>query len=152
MSVINVAFAFDGWFSPDQTRCKIEYTQLDLVAGIEKRKKHTTQFDTSGSFDDNCTSHAMDLANKIENWLLESGNNILVDMSALYCKTRTDDGIFSNKWSEYEQCSAGASSWLLLLATEYRGQKNQKGYNAHEDRIKGLVWEEGGIYNEPYDD
>jgi hypothetical protein len=70
----------------------------------------------------------------------------------MYCKTRTDDGIFSNKWSEYEQCSAGESSWLLTRATELKGQRNQKGYNAHEDRLKGLVSEREGIYNEPYDD
>jgi hypothetical protein len=149
----NVTFAFDGWFSPDQARCKVEYTRMNLVTGVEIRKKHTYQDDDWRNYPgENCSTYARDLAIKIENWLLESGNNILVDISAMYCKTRTDDGIFSNKWSEYEQCGASDSWWLLTLATELKGQQNQKGYNAHEDRIKGLVWEEGGIYNEPYDD
>jgi hypothetical protein len=149
---INISFAFDGWFSPDQARCMVEYTRLDLVTGIETRKKHTYQDDDDGNFDHNCGTFYDSLAYKIEDWLIEDKKNIIVDISAMYCKTRTDDGIFSNVWSKYKQCGAGDSWSVLHLATEYKGQKNQKGYNAHELRIKGLVWEEGGIYNDPYDD
>jgi hypothetical protein len=148
---INISFAFDGWFSPDQTRCMVEYTRLDLVTGIETRKKHTVQDSDYESLKENCSVFSDYLADKIEDWLIEDKKNIIVDISAMYCKTRTDDGIFSNVWSKYKQCGAGDSWSVLHLATEYKGQKNQKGYNAHELRIKGLVWEEGGIYNEPYD-
>jgi hypothetical protein len=102
ITFINVTFAFDGWFSSDQARCKVEYTRMNLVTGVEIRKKHTYQADVE---DDgkNCSMYSSKLAYKIEDWLLESRNNIIVDISAMYCKTRTDDGIFSNKWTKYLQ-------------------------------------------------
>jgi hypothetical protein len=149
---INISFAFDGWFSPDQVRCRVEYTRLDLVTGIETRKKHTYQDKDWRNYPgQNCAIYAVELADKIEDWILESKHNIIVDMSAMYCKTRTDDGIFSNVWTKYKQCDISDSSWLLFQATNLSSY-NQKGYNAHKLRLKGLVWEGGGIYNEPYDD
>jgi hypothetical protein len=146
---INIAFAFDGWFSPDQARCKIEYTRLNLVTGVETRIKHTYQEDDE---DDYCGTFDGVLGEKIQDWLMEDRKNILVDMSAMYCKTRTDDGPFSNKWSEYKQCGASDSSSVLSWVTAGHSYlDNQKGYNAHKLRLKGLVWEEKGIYNAPYD-
>jgi hypothetical protein len=150
ITFINVTFAFDGWFSPDQVRCKVEYTRMNLVTGVEVRKKHTSQ----GDLDElgNCWSQTYILGQKVEDWIRESSNNILVDMSAMYCKTRTDDGIFSNVWTKYKQCHAGDSATLLSWAADLAEEEGQIGYNANFIRLKGLVWEEGGVYNEPYDD
>jgi hypothetical protein len=147
----NTTFAFDGWFSPDQARCKVEYTRLNLVTGVETRIKHTTQESDEGNHDDNCTWYKYPLVDKMVNWLHQDRKNIIVDLSAMYCKTRTDDGIFSNKWSKYKQCHALDSQGLLDTVIEPRYFEDQRGYNAHKDRLKGLIWEEQGIYNEPYD-
>jgi hypothetical protein len=136
---INIAFAFDGWFSPDKIRCKVEYTRLNLVTGVETIKKHTYQ-NNDGEDGGDCGMHVPNLSDKIENWLLEDRKNIIVDLSVLYCKKRTDDGIFSNKWSKYKQCDRYDSESLLRWATELKSDlKNQKGYNAHEDRLRELV-------------
>jgi hypothetical protein len=165
ITFINIAFAFDGWFSPDQARCKVEYTRLNLVTGVETRKKHTYQGkdwvaendegkddnDWGDDYEHNCGTYFEHLASKIDSWLLDDRKNIIVDMSAMYCKTRTDDGIFSNKWSKYKQCHAVFSQGLIDTIIEPRYFEDQRGYNAHKDRLKGLIWEEQGIYNEPYD-
>jgi len=140
VTFINVAFAFDGWFSPDQTRCKVEYTRLDLVTGIETRKKHTHQ-DIDYGLERNCYLLDTYLANKIESWLMEDKKNIIVDMSLMYCKMRTDDGIFSNVWTKYKQCDAESGWRLLMWTTIYKKQKEQLGYNAHYLRLKELVLE-----------
>jgi hypothetical protein len=152
VTFINVAFAFDGWFSPDQARCKVEYTRLDLVTGIETRKKHTYQSHDDGGHEENCPMYASLLAKKIEYWLYKSRNNILVDMSAMYCKMRTDDGIFSNVWTKYKQCDADDSLKLLRLAKDYGSNFDHIGYNAHELRIKGIIWEREGVSIDPFYD
>jgi hypothetical protein len=152
VTFINVAFAFDGWFSPDQARCKVEYTRLDLITGIETRKKHTVQDYDYESLEDNCSMFYDYLADKIEDWLYESKHNILVDISTMYCKTRTDDGIFSNVWTKYKQCSASVSASLLRLAKDYGFNFDHIGYNAHELRIKGIIWEREGVSIDPFYD
>jgi hypothetical protein len=136
VTFINVAFAFDGWFSPDRARCKVEYTRLNLVTGIETHKKHTSQYYDENSLKGNCSMYAIYLSDKIEDWLFESRHNIIADMSFMYCKTRTDDGIFSNVWSKYEQCSASDSAEILKSAESFTHIKEQRGYNAHELRLK----------------
>jgi hypothetical protein len=134
----NTTFAIDGWLSPDKIRCKVEYTRLNLVTGVETIKKHTHQ-NNDGEDGGDCGMHVPNLSDKIENWLLESRHNIIVSISALYCKKRTDDGIFSNKWSKYKQCDIFDSQSILRWATELKADLiNQKGYNAHEDRLREL--------------
>jgi hypothetical protein len=45
----------DGWFSDEEARCRIKYTQLDLATGLEKNIKITVQFEDYelNNFDDN---------------------------------------------------------------------------------------------------
>jgi hypothetical protein len=138
---INVAFALDGWFSPDRARCKVEYTRLDLVTGIETHKKTTSQYYDEDSLEDNCDMYNIYLADKVKSWLMEDKKNIIVDMSFMYCKTRTDDGIFSNVWTEYEQCDAYDSAEILRSTEAFMYIKEQRGYNAHKLRLKELVQE-----------
>jgi hypothetical protein len=158
ITFINITFALDGWFSPDHARCKVEYTRLNLVTGVETRKKHTYQGkdwvaendegkddnDWGDDYEHNCGAYAISLAEKITPWLRRDRKNIIVDISAMYCKTRTDDGIFSNKWSKYKQCGLEYSQDLLWWITVTDIPKifytaDQRGYNVHRDRIKGVI-------------
>jgi hypothetical protein len=136
----NTTFAIPGWFSPDNARCKISYTRLDLVTGAETIKKHTAQYTDMDSLENNCSDTSDIFAKKIAKWLDKSKNNIISNMTVIYCKTRTDDGIFSNVWHPYKKCKLGqpylASAWLSFY---YPGQI---GYNVHPCRFLEATQEE----------
>ncbi len=100
----NATFAIPGWFGPDNARCKVNYTRLNLITGVETNIKHTVQYTDRDSFDYNCSDANAPLAKKIIDWLKKSKTNIIANTTSIYCKTRTDDGIFSNVWSAYKMC------------------------------------------------
>jgi hypothetical protein len=114
-------------FNRDMHRCKMEYTQLDLLTGNEKTYKNTTQievkFDTpvqeeTGEMDiygepvtvdvalpdDYCGRAVVRLNKKIAKRIGKKSTNILVDYNIkVMCKKR-NGGIFSSSWSKYKTC------------------------------------------------
>jgi hypothetical protein len=156
----NTSFAIPGWlgFSSDQARCKVNYTRLNLITGIETVKKHTTQHDDDYDDSDynndigisnlnyNCTMAVGKLYEKINKWQEKSRTNIVANMTVMYCKSRSKDGIFSNEWSSYKQCDIVSSQSVAInTAAHYPGQI---GYNAHECRLLETTQE--NINNSPF--
>jgi hypothetical protein len=140
----NATFAIPGWFSPDNARCKVNYTQLNLITGVETNIKHTVQYTDQDSLDANCNDGSWYLSDKIEKWMKKSRLNIVADLSVMYCKTRTDDGIFSNVWSAYKQCYLGYSQLISdFISGSY---PNQMGYEAHECSLLGSTQEDLDTY------
>jgi hypothetical protein len=144
----NATFAIPGWlgFSSDKTRCKVSYTQLNLITGIEIVKKHTTQRDDTDNFDTNCSDAVSNLSDKIEEWMKKSRLNIMSNITAMYCKSRSKDGIFSNEWSSYKKCYIGDSQSIAIIIDS--ANKNQIGYNAHPCRLLETTQED--IDNSPF--
>jgi hypothetical protein len=141
----NTSFAIPGWFSPDQARCKVNYTRLNLITGAETNIKHTVQYTDRDSFDRNCSDADDPLSEKIKKWVKKSKHNIAVDVTAIYCKRRTDDGIFSNTWSDYKICSANHIRGLIFrVKISY---PNQIGYNLNGCRFIGITEEELNTYD-----
>jgi hypothetical protein len=114
-------------FTSDAHRCKIEYTQLDLLTGAEKTYKHTTQLDvksdTPGTVDtgetdvfgdpvtidiavpdDYCGRAVVKLNKKIAKRIGKKSTNILVDYNIKVMCKRRDGGIFSSSWGKYKTC------------------------------------------------
>jgi hypothetical protein len=136
----NTTFAIPGWFGPDNARCKVNYTRLNLITGIETNIKITTQYTDRDSLEHNCNDGSWDLSDKIEDWMKKSRLNIVADLSVMYCKTRTDDGIFSNVWSDYKQCSTAYSKIVSgFISGRY---PNQMGYEAYKCNLIGITQED----------
>jgi hypothetical protein len=145
----NNAFAFNLsniFFKEDKRttniRCKVEYTRLDLITGIETFKKHTAQFDldrmSKGAKEqDICHFSIQYLAVKINDWLEKSYNNIIVNMTINNCKKKISDipawKIWSNGgvWGEYKSCQ---DEFNIELFDEISNLK-QRGFNMHKSRL-----------------
>jgi hypothetical protein len=135
----NATFAIPGWlgFGSDQARCKVNYTRLNLITGAETNIKHTVQYDDIGSFDYNCDNSFFLLSDKINDWLKKGKTNIAANVTAIHCKIRTKDGIFSNEWSDYKICSDNHSMLLTLVVVEH--YPNQVGYEFNSCRFVGIT-------------
>jgi hypothetical protein len=142
----SATFAIPGWlgFSSDKTRCKVSYTQLNLITGIEIVKKHTTQRDDTDNFDENCSDAVIKLRKKITKWLEKSTKNIVSNITVMYCKSRSKDGIFSDEWSSYKKCHIGYSQSIAFSVNSKN--KNQMGYNAHPCRLLETTQEDLDTY------
>jgi hypothetical protein len=94
----DIGRAFD-----DIYRCKIEYTQLNIVDGVETATKETTDFDDdSGNQCDNGTTK---LIKKLYNWLEESPNNMIVKLDVqVKCKEEKLHNVTSFYWGSYKAC------------------------------------------------
>jgi hypothetical protein len=135
----NTTFAIPGWFSPDNARCKVNYTRLNLITGVETNIKHTVQYTDRDSFDRNCGDADENLSSKIKDWLRKSKTNIAANMTAISCKIRTDDGIFSNVWSDYKICDDNHSIALVFqIVTRH---PEQIGYEFNKCRFIGITEE-----------
>jgi hypothetical protein len=140
IAFINTAFAYGGILAYDKNRCTLEYTQLDLITGVEKTIKHTTQFDLR-NHNDACLESANNLAFKINDWMRKDKNNVISNLTILYCKARTKNW-FSSDWSSYKACSAEnneATVGYLNWFNRYYGRgANQQGYNVHKQRLREI--------------
>jgi hypothetical protein len=123
----------------NNVRCKVEYTQLDLATGLEKNIKHTAQYEVR--YIANGTSvmylSAQDLTDKINIWLNESKNNIIVNMTGINCKERriyiNQTNVWSSKqrWGEYKSCEDEFNVELI----NWLERPNQWGYNVNKTRL-----------------
>jgi hypothetical protein len=122
-----------------EVRCMVEYTQLDLSTGLEKKIKHTAQYIMLEMDQKEDVLHlsAQDLNDKINIWLNESSNNVISDLTIINCKEKK---IYINqinilrsekRWGEYKGCSDEFNIQLM----DWLERPKQWGYNVHKDRL-----------------
>jgi hypothetical protein len=123
-------------------RCKVEYTRLNLITGIETFKKHTAQFDLDrmskeAKEQDICHFSIQYLAVKINEWLNKSRINIIVNMTINNCKKKITDvpiwKVWSSGggiWGKYKSCP---DEFNIELFNEI--ENKQWGFNVHKDRL-----------------
>jgi hypothetical protein len=122
-----------------EVRCKVEYTQLDLSTGLEKKIKHTAQYIKieMATVDDVLHLSAQDLTDKINIWLNESPNNVISDLTIINCKEKN---LYINqisvwksekRWGEYKGCP----DEFNILLMDWLEHPNQWGYNVHKERL-----------------
>jgi hypothetical protein len=135
----------ETWFVKERhgdannTRCKVEYTQLDLATGLEKNVKHTAQYENGyvANGDNIMDLSAKDLTDKMNIWLNESPNNIITNMTIINCKERKTYasmiGIINieYRWGEYKGCADEYNVKLI----DWLERPNQRGYNVNIDRL-----------------
>jgi hypothetical protein len=131
------------------TRCKVEYTQLNLNTGLEVVVKDIVGFDISFVPEEvvYCYSATQDFAEKINEWLSESDTNIVANATVTNCKTKT---IWKNEdwevWNFYDRNSGERyeATWDKYRGCEDEISKNlvewiehpkQQGFNVHKDRL-----------------
>jgi hypothetical protein len=123
----------------NNVRCKVEYTQLDLTTGLEKIIKHTAQYKVPHIARETNILYlsAQDLTEKINNWLNESPNNIITDLTIINCK---ESRIYIHKlfifineerWGEYKGCEDEHNIKLI----DFLDRPKQWGYNVHKERL-----------------
>jgi hypothetical protein len=121
-------------------RCKVEYTQLDLSTGLEKKIKHTEQIPMFEFVTGNSLLYLMAqyLTNNINIWLNESKRNFITDLTVINCKERRLYGsnifplfINENRWGEYEGCPDEYNAKLI----DFLDRPKQWGYNVHKERL-----------------
>jgi hypothetical protein len=123
----------------NNVRCKIEYTQLDLTTGLEKTVKHTSQFEIKTVAKDTNIMYltAQDFTDQINDWLNESKNNVITNMTAINCKERrlyaSKLFIWNNeqRWGEYKSCPDEYNLELMDLLEGFK----QWGYNVNIARL-----------------
>ena len=123
----------------NNVRCKIEYTQLDLATGLEKTVEHTDQYNiVDMAFNEDVMSlSAQDLTDKVNDWLNESENNVITNLTIISCKERR---LYASKfffihneyrWSEYKGCADEFNIKLIDLLDKPK----QWGFNVHKERL-----------------
>jgi hypothetical protein len=126
-------------YAVGDVRCKVEYTQLDLNTGLETVVKYTSHFDIKyipiGS--NTCYMATQDFTYKINEWLNESPNNIIVNMTVNNCKVK---GIYfqrllrwirEERWNEYKSCDDEFNNNLV----DWLDHPKQLGFNVNKDRL-----------------
>jgi hypothetical protein len=133
-STVSASIIPDGAWSSAMARCKLEYTQLDLSTGLHKITKITTEFKTDNSNEGNqeklCSKSAPRLTSKMNDWVDEDNNNIVVNLTVLFCKERSNTMFFWHDWSRYEKCYITND----LTIDELR-RPNKVGYNVNDSRV-----------------
>jgi hypothetical protein len=123
----------------NNVRCKVEYTQLDLATGLEKNVKHTTQFEVRYIAKDTNIIYltTQDFTDKINDWLDESKNNVVSNMTGINCKERrlyvSKLLLWNNehRWGKYKSCEDEYNLELMNLL-DY---PKQWGFNVHKERL-----------------
>jgi hypothetical protein len=122
------------------TRCKITYTQHDLVTGIEKDIKHTAQsrFRDMLFGQDVSLRNVEKLAEKINKWQNKNPTNFISKMNRINCKS---GNLYIHhlwkwerevRWDKYEECDNRGNNWLI----DNLDNPNKLGYNAN---TKGMA-------------
>jgi hypothetical protein len=122
----------------NNVRCKVEYTQLDLATGLEKTVKYTDQHNVDDIAKGTNVMYLLvqDLTDKINNWLNESKNNVITDMTIINCKERRfyiDLYVWKSeeRWGEYKGCADEYNVDLI----NWLERPNQWGFNVHKTRL-----------------
>jgi hypothetical protein len=126
----------DGYYG---TKCKIEFTQLDLVTGIEKEVTYTAKSRVRDMFyfQDTSETNVEKLTKKINNWKKKNPNNIISSMGRIHCKSgdlyvhyiwRSDMEVL---WYEYEPCDDRFTNLLI----DNLNDRDKIGYKANAKKI-----------------
>jgi hypothetical protein len=122
-----------------EARCKVEYTQLDLATGLEKNIKYTADQETMYTARGSNTMYlaTQDLTDKVNNWLDENPNNIIVNMTGINCKEKNaiipvfNVARVGASWGEYKSCEDKYNIEFMNLL-DY---PNRWGYNVNIERL-----------------
>jgi hypothetical protein len=103
-------------------RCKVEYTQLDLITGTETIYKETSQFE----YLDECKKGLEKLAPKVYKWVDENNTNIISKINEFKCKTKNNYyknfPFFSYEWGRYRDCETYKQKLSVYLVNKYPNQ------------------------------
>jgi hypothetical protein len=134
----------DGIYS---SRCKITYTQHDLVTGIDKEVKHTAEVKlrdlsdpatgTGGS--NTVDENVNDLDDQIIEELNKNPNTVISNISMVSCK---DSVLYihylwkwerEKRWGKYTNCDDHANG--NVVNNLYYHRPDKIGYNVHLERL-----------------
>jgi hypothetical protein len=111
-----------------EKRCKIEYTQLDLITGTEIIYKETSQFvDT-----DYCDEALKRLTPKVYKWIDANNTNIITKINAFQCKVKGENRdyilAYFLDWGKYRDCKTYIQKFSAYLVDKYPKQIGAKVY------------------------
>jgi hypothetical protein len=106
-----------------EKRCKVEYTQLDLITGQEKIYKNTSQFFKV----DHCREGLKKLSKKVYKWVDKNNTNIVTKINEFRCKVKNRDDI-KGYWGKYRDCDTYIQKLSEYLVNEYPNKIGAKIY------------------------
>jgi hypothetical protein len=120
----NTIFAGENF----EKRCKVEYTQLDLITGTE-----TIYEEISSTFNvyNQCKEGLKRLSKKMYKWIDESNVNIITNISEFKCKIKnieTSIIFFSYNWNRYRDCDGHIQKLSENLVNDYPNKIGAKVY------------------------
>jgi hypothetical protein len=111
-----------------EARCKIEYTQLDLITGTETIYKNTSQFEVR----DYCEEGLKRLTPKVDKWIDKNNTNLITKINEFKCKLKnTARHLLLNKllnWNTYRDCKTYIQKFSAYLVDKYPKQIGAKVY------------------------
>jgi hypothetical protein len=115
-------------------RCKVEYTQLDLITGTETIYKETSQFT---NYIDYCKEGLKRLPKKVYKWVDKRTTNIITKINAFKCKVKNFDKYngmnFKEYWGIYRKCETYIQKLSAYLVDKYPNQIGAEVYKSFED-------------------
>jgi hypothetical protein len=105
-----------------EKRCKVEYTQLDLITGVENIYKNTSQFFEIY----HCKEGLEKLSKKVYKWLDKNHINIIAKINAFQCKVKSVDRRYfiykTPDWGKYRDCKTYIPKLSAYLVDKYPNQ------------------------------
>jgi hypothetical protein len=108
----NTAFAYDDV----EGRCKVEYTMVNLITGVETDYKNTGQW----RVENHCNMGAKNLDKKIAERVNKNNTSMIARLNAFECKLRNEEVWYSFKlqWTGYYVCSEIHQKRIMELIAE----------------------------------
>jgi hypothetical protein len=117
-----------------EKRCKVEYTQLDLISGTETIYKNTSQFADVG--EGYCDEGLKKLSKKVYKWVDKKNTNVITKINEFQCKIKNVSPFsgwnFDYSWGKYRDCETYIQKLSAYLVDEY---PNQIGAKIFQDSI-----------------
>jgi hypothetical protein len=106
-------------FSAFEKRCKVEYTQLDLITGTEVIYKETSQFEA----DNYCKEGLERLSEKVYKWIDKKNTNLITKINEFKCKVKSINRIYMIDiffdWGGYRDCETNIQKLSGYLVDKY---------------------------------
>ncbi len=104
-----------------EKKCKVEYTQLDLILGQETIYKKTTS-----SFRDDyyCETGFEKLSEKVSDWVYKNNTNVVIKISDFRCQIRNYndwkfDFSYGFGWGNYRKCDTYIERFVKYLVDKH---------------------------------
>jgi hypothetical protein len=112
LTFINTVFAYDDV----EGRCKVEYTMLNLITGVESDYKDTGQW----RVENHCNMGAKNLDKKIAKRVNKNNTSVITKLNAFKCKLRDEEVWYSFKlqWTGYYVCSERHQKRVMELIVQ----------------------------------